>query len=79
MVLPSVTPVRYWLGVQRLFSTFPNSWPGLGRLILESITTRDYPIVQAGVLVLSALYLVGNLLVDMLYSYLNPRIRHARA
>src|SRR5207249_4193117 len=55
------------------------AWPGLGRLILESITTRDYPIVQAGVLVLSALYLTGNLFVDMLYSYLNPRIRHARA
>jgi peptide/nickel transport system permease protein len=52
------------------------AWPGLGRLILESITTRDYPIVQAGVLVLSALYLMGNLFVDMLYSYLNPRIRH---
>jgi peptide/nickel transport system permease protein len=53
------------------------AWPGLGRLILESITTRDYPIVQAGVLVLSSLYLGGNLLVDLLYSYLNPRIRHA--
>jgi peptide/nickel transport system permease protein len=53
------------------------AWPGLGRLILESITTRDYPIVQAGVLVLSALYLTGNLLVDLLYSYLNPKIRHA--
>jgi peptide/nickel transport system permease protein len=52
------------------------AWPGLGRLILESITTRDYPIVQAGVLVLSALYLTGNLFVDLLYSYLNPRIRH---
>ena len=52
------------------------AWPGLGRLILESITTRDYPIVQAGVLVLSALYLMGNLFVDLLYSYLNPRIRH---
>ena len=55
------------------------AWPGLGRLILESITTRDYPIVQAGVLVLSALYLIGNLFVDVLYSYLNPKIRHARA
>ncbi len=55
------------------------AWPGLGRLILESITTRDYPIVQAGVLVLSGLYLTGNLLVDFLYGYLNPRIRHARA
>jgi peptide/nickel transport system permease protein len=55
------------------------AWPGLGRLILESITTRDYPIVQAGVLVLSALYLTGNLCVDLLYGYLNPRIRHGRA
>ena len=55
------------------------AWPGLGRLILESITTRDYPIVQAGVLVLSALYLTGNLCVDLLYSYLNPRIRHSSA
>jgi peptide/nickel transport system permease protein len=55
------------------------AWPGLGRLILESITTRDYPIVQAGVLVLSALYLTGNLFFDVLYSYLNPRIRRARA
>jgi peptide/nickel transport system permease protein len=52
------------------------AWPGLGRLILESITTRDYPIVQAGVLVLSALYLTGNLLVDVLYSWLNPKIRY---
>jgi ABC-type dipeptide/oligopeptide/nickel transport system permease component len=52
------------------------AWPGLGRLILESITTRDYPIVQAGVLVLSALYLTGNLLVDILYSWLNPKIRY---
>jgi peptide/nickel transport system permease protein len=55
------------------------AWPGLGRLILESITTRDYPIVQAGVLVLSALYLTGNLFVDLLYSYLNPKIRRAGA
>ena len=53
------------------------AWPGLGRLILESVTTRDYPIVQAGVLVLSSLYLIGNLCVDLLYSYLNPRIRRA--
>ena len=55
------------------------AWPGLGRLILESIATRDYPIVQAGVLVLSALYLAGNLFVDVLYGYLNPRIRRAGA
>ena len=52
------------------------AWPGLGRLILESVTTRDYPIVQAGVLVMSALYLIGNLFVDVLYSWLNPKIRY---
>jgi peptide/nickel transport system permease protein len=53
------------------------AWPGLGRLILEGINTRDYPIVQAGVLVFSAIYLVANLMVDILYSYLNPKIRYA--
>jgi peptide/nickel transport system permease protein len=55
------------------------AWPGLGRLVLESITTRDYPVVQAGVLVLSTLYLIGNLGVDVLYSWLNPRIRYRSA
>jgi ABC-type dipeptide/oligopeptide/nickel transport system permease component len=55
------------------------AWPGLGRLILESITTRDYPVVQAGVLVLSGLYLTGNLFVDMLYSYLDRGRHHPEA
>jgi ABC-type dipeptide/oligopeptide/nickel transport system permease component len=53
------------------------AWPGLGRLILEGINSRDYPIVQGGVLVFSAIYLVANLMVDVLYSYLNPKIRYA--
>ncbi|MGH2394675.1 MAG: ABC transporter permease, partial [Candidatus Limnocylindria bacterium] len=54
------------------------AWPGLGRLILEGINTRDYPIVQGGVMVFSAIYLVANLMVDVLYSYFNPKIRYAR-
>jgi peptide/nickel transport system permease protein len=54
------------------------AWPGLGRLILEGINTRDYPIVQGGVLVFSAIYLLANLMVDVLYSYFNPKIRYAR-
>ena len=54
------------------------AWPGLGRLILEGINTRDYPIVQGGVMVFSAIYLLANLMVDVLYSYLNPKIRYAR-
>jgi peptide/nickel transport system permease protein len=54
------------------------AWPGLGRLILEGINTRDYPIVQGGVMVFSAIYLLANLMVDILYSYFNPKIRYAR-
>lgn len=54
------------------------AWPGLGRLILEGIYTRDYPIVQGGVMVFSAIYLLANLMVDILYSYFNPKIRYAR-
>lgn len=52
------------------------SWPGLGRLILDSVNARDYPTVQAGVLIFSAIYMLANLLVDILYAYLNPRIRY---
>src|SRR5437660_2588959 len=55
------------------------AWPGLGRLILESITTRDYPIVPAHVIVRTPLSLTGKLFLDMLYSYLNPKIRRAGA
>ena len=52
-------------------------WPGLGLLVIEAVESRDYPIVQAVVLCLSAMYIGVNLLVDMLYAYLNPRIRYA--
>ncbi len=52
------------------------SWPGLGRLVISSVTWRDYPVVQAAVLFLSLLYILGNLLVDILYAYLNPKIRY---
>ena len=53
-------------------------WPGLGLLVMEAVDGRDYPIVQAVVLVLSAMYIGVNLLVDVLYAYLNPRIRYSR-
>jgi len=53
-------------------------WPGLGLLVMEAVDARDYPIVQAVVLVLSAMYIGVNLLVDVLYAYLNPRIRYSR-
>jgi peptide/nickel transport system permease protein len=52
-------------------------WPGLGLLVIEAVDSRDYPIVQAVVLFLSAMYIGVNLLVDVLYAYLNPKIRYS--
>jgi peptide/nickel transport system permease protein len=52
-------------------------WPGLGLLVIEAVDSRDYPIVQAVVMCLSAMYIGVNLLVDVLYAYLNPKIRYA--
>jgi ABC-type dipeptide/oligopeptide/nickel transport system permease component len=51
------------------------AWPGVGRLIVSAIYARDYPIVQAGVFVIAVGYTVINLLVDVLYAWLNPRVR----
>ena len=53
------------------------AWPGIGRLAIQAINTRDYPVVQAVVFVVATGFVVINLLVDLLYSYLNPRIRFA--
>ena len=52
------------------------AWPGLGRLVIQSVMWRDYPVVQGVVLLLSSLYILGNLIVDILYAYLNPKIRY---
>jgi len=49
--------------------------PGFGRLIVESVFTRDYPLVQGVVLITASSYVLINLLVDVSYSLLNPRIR----
>jgi peptide/nickel transport system permease protein len=53
------------------------SWPGVGRLILFAIETKDFPVVQAGVVVISSIFILVNLLVDLSYAYLNPRIRYS--
>ena len=52
------------------------SWPGLGRLTLEAIQTRDYPLVQGCVLVIAVSYLMVNLMTDLLYRLVDPRIRY---
>ncbi|WP_147915684.1 nickel ABC transporter permease [Ruania zhangjianzhongii] len=51
------------------------SWPGIGRLLIESIGQRDYNVVQAAILVIAAGFVFANLLVDILYGYLDPRVR----
>jgi peptide/nickel transport system permease protein len=51
------------------------SWPGIGRLVVDSIRSRDYPVVQAAVFVVATLYVAINLLVDVAYAYLNPTVR----
>jgi len=51
------------------------AWPGLGRTVVEAVFARDYPVVQAGVLVTSIVFILSNLLVDLSYSLIDPRIR----
>jgi ABC-type dipeptide/oligopeptide/nickel transport system permease component len=51
------------------------AWPGVGRLIVQAIYGRDYPVIQAGVVLLSVGFVTINLAVDLLYGYLDPRIR----
>ena len=51
------------------------SYPGIGKIILEGITSKDYPVVQGGIIVLSFSFILINLVVDILYKWLDPRIR----
>lgn len=52
------------------------SWPGLGRLLIQSISTRDYPQVQGSILVIALTYIMINLLTDILYGVIDPRIKY---
>lgn len=52
------------------------SWPGIGKWIVDSIGKRDYPVVQGGLLVIAVAVMIVNLIVDLLYAVINPRIRH---
>jgi len=52
------------------------SWPGIGKWMVDSISRRDYPVVQSGLLLIAAVVMIVNLLVDTTYGLINPRIRH---
>ena len=53
------------------------SLPGVGRLIVSSTLERNYPVVQAGMLVIALMFILVNLVTDILYAVLNPKIRDA--
>lgn len=76
-LLPTVTIMGLQLGallsgnmiVETVFA-----WPGVGRLVVAAIFARDFPLVQGAVLVYALIFVTANLMVDILYTYLNPRI-----
>lgn len=51
-------------------------WPGVGRYIFTAIGNRDYPVIQSGILVIATIFVLINLLVDLLYAYVDPRIKY---
>jgi peptide/nickel transport system permease protein/oligopeptide transport system permease protein len=52
------------------------AWPGIGRLIVDSILARDYPMIQGTILIFGLLYIMVNLAVDLIYAYVDPRIHY---
>ena len=52
------------------------AWPGVGRTVVEAVFARDFPVVQAGVVLASVVFVVVNLIVDLSYGFIDPRIRH---
>lgn len=54
------------------------SWPGVGKWLIDAISRRDYPVVQNGILLIATLVILVNFVVDILYGFANPRIRHQR-
>ncbi|WP_028962469.1 ABC transporter permease [Sulfobacillus thermosulfidooxidans] len=79
-LLPTITILGLQLGyllsgtviVEQLFG-----WPGLGSLLISAIQSRDYTLVQGGVLYLSLIFIIVNLLVDILYAIIDPRVRYS--
>ncbi len=54
------------------------AWPGIGKFVLDSIFDRDYPVIQGFVVFMGTVFLLMNLLVDVSYAWLDPRIRLGR-
>ena len=79
-LLPVVTTIGLQFGTLLGGAVLTESvfaWPGVGRLLLDSISARDYPVVQGVVLLLSVAFIAINLLTDLVYAYVDPRIRYS--
>ena len=77
-LIPVVTLVGLQFGVVLTGAVITETifaWPGIGRLLIQSISFRDYPLVQGCVLMISIAYVGVNLLTDLVYGVLDPRIR----
>jgi dipeptide transport system permease protein len=80
-LIPVVTVIGLQVGVLLAGAILTEtifSWPGIGKWLIDSIQRRDYPSVQGGILLVASIVMVVNLIVDLLYGLINPRIRHAR-
>lgn len=78
-LLPVVTVVGLQIGSMfagAVLVEYIFSWPGLNTLLLNSISTRDYPIIQGVVLLAAVLFVFVNLITDLCYAFINPRIRY---
>lgn len=80
-LIPVITVIGLQLGTMLAGAILTEtifSWPGIGRWLIQSIARRDYPSVQGGILLVASVIITVNLLVDVLYGIINPRIRHTR-
>ena len=78
-LIPVITTIGLQVGVLLAGAILTEtifSWPGIGKWMVDSISRRDYPVVQGGLLMIAAIVMLVNLTVDMLYGLVNPRIRH---
>ena len=78
-MIPVVTTIGLQIGVLMAGAILTEtifSWPGIGKWMIDSISRRDYPVVQSGLLLIAGLVMIVNLLVDLTYGLINPRIRH---
>lgn len=78
-LIPVITTIGLQVGVMMAGAILTEtifSWPGIGKWMLDSISRRDYPVVQGGLVLVSIVVMMVNLFVDVLYGFINPRIRH---